>query len=289
MADPGVHDAYYPALSDRNNRPGGQNCYSDVYSMVNFAEDHFSAHASDYAAHRPTYPVALFDYLASLCPEQDLAWDCATGNGQAAVLLAEHFASVLGTDASAAQVKAASPHPNVRYETAPAEASPLSDHSVDLITVAQAAHWFDLESFYQEAERVLKPSGVLALWCYGLAQVSPEIDALVETFFSDTVGPYWPDKRSHIDNGYTTLAFPYEELATPEFEMKLTWTVNQCLAYLQTWSAAKRYEAECGVNPIDTLRAPLSAAWGEQQRLVEWPLILKVAQPGNELRLPDQL
>jgi SAM-dependent methyltransferase len=159
---------------------------------------------------------------------------------------------------------------------------------VDLITVAQAAHWFDLDAFYREAERVLKPSGVLALWCYGLAHVTPEIDSLVETFFSKTVGPYWPDKRRHIDNDYATLAFPYKQLATPRFEMELTWTADQCLDYLKTWSAVKRYEADRGINPVDALCGPLSAAWGEQPRTVTWPLTLKAARPGDELRLPDQ-
>lgn len=288
MTDPGIHEVHYRVISDRNNRSGGQDCEWHVYSAVNFAEDHFSSHASDYAAHRPTYPSALFDYLASLCPTQDLAWDCATGNGQAAILLADHFASVIATDASAPQVEAATSHPNVRYETAPAEASPLATDSVDLVTVAQAAHWFDLDAFYRETERVLKPSGVLALWCYGLAKVTTRIDALIENFFSETVGSYWPDKRSHIDNGYTFLTFPHNSLSTPRFEMKLTWTVDQCLAYLQIWSAVKRYEAEVGVNPTDALQGPLSSAWGERERSVEWPLTLKVAQPENGLRLPDQ-
>ena len=158
-------------------------------------KDHFSDQASDYARFRPNYPHELFAYLGSLVLARECAWDCGTGSGQAAVALAEFFDRVVATDASEKQILSATKSSRVEYPIAPAENSGLSSHSLDLIAVAQALHWFDLDAFYMEAKRVLKPDGILAVWCYGLLEIGPEIDAIINRFYREIVGPYWPPER----------------------------------------------------------------------------------------------
>lgn len=241
-------------------------------------QDHFSGHAADYAAYRPTYPTALFRYLAGLAAPCRVAWDCATGNGQAALGLAGFFHQVVATDASARQLQAAEPHPRVRYIAAPAESVPLGAHSVDLVTVAQALHWFDVDAFHAEVVRVLQPGGILAVWCYGLSKIEPGIDGHLERFHYETVGPYWPLERRHIEERYETLPFPYETLAVPAFEMTSSWAADDFFAYLRTWSAVKRFMAEERYDPVERLEETVRAVWGPGLRTVRWPLTVKVGR-----------
>jgi ubiquinone/menaquinone biosynthesis C-methylase UbiE len=140
--------------------------------MKNF-KDHFSGHAPDYRIFRPAYPPELFAFLASIASPEGLVWDCGTGNGQAAIALAEHFTHVFATDASEEQIRQAEPHPRVEYAVAPAERCPLPDGSANLVTVAQALHWFDLDQFNTEVKRVCHPGGFLAVWTYDLHAVNP--------------------------------------------------------------------------------------------------------------------
>jgi SAM-dependent methyltransferase len=161
------------------------------------ASDHFSGHAADYAKARPSYPPELFAWLAQQCAGHDLTWDCGTGNGQAARALAEHFRRVHATDLSAEQIAQAEPDPRIDYLAAPAEVSGLPDRCCDLVTVAQALHWFCGEPFYAEVQRVLKPGGVFAAWTYTLLRGEAELNAIVEDFYRNTIGPWWPPER-HI-------------------------------------------------------------------------------------------
>lgn len=243
-------------------------------------KDHFSGHAADYTRYRPGYPRPLFAWLAGQVPGRTLAWDCATGNGQAAVGLAEFFATVIATDASAAQVAAATPHPQVRYAVAPAEASGIASHSVDLLTVGQALHWFDFPAFYAEAARVLKPGGVLGVWSYGLMQVSPAVDAAVWRLYEPILGPYWPEERRYVEEQYRTLPFPCQEIASPRFAMEARWTLEQLMGYLGTWSAVRRYCNELGSDPLALIADELRAAWCDagMQRQVVWPLSMRVGR-----------
>lgn len=242
--------------------------------------DHFSGHAAQYAAYRPGYPESLFDWLAAQAPSTRLAWDCATGNGQAAVALARRFDSVFASDASAQQIQQARAHPGVTYAAEPAERSSLVDASVDLITVAQAYHWFDHATFHAEAERVLKPGGVLAAWTYMLAEVNPEFDSLVYELYEGVLGPYWPPERAYVERGYRDFTFPWPDIEVPSFAMAASWPLEAMLQYLQTWSAFRRYVAEKGANPVEEIRAGLARAWGdpEKKREVRWPLVVKVAR-----------
>ncbi len=243
-------------------------------------KDHFSTQATDYAKYRPNYPEALFAYLAQLVPEHKRAWDCATGNGQAALSLAIHFEEVIATDPSAKQITHATPHEKISYRVTPAEHTDLASHSVDLITVAQALHWFDFEKFYAEVRRVLKPSGVLAVWCYTLLEGEPRVDAILNEFYADIVGPYWPPERKLLENNYRDIPFPLQQIETPRFYMEKAWRLEDLLGYLGTWSAVQSFIAQHGTDPREQIRARLVEAWGTVSalKLIKWPLHLKVGK-----------
>lgn len=234
-------------------------------------KDHFSTRSAEYAKHRPGYPPALFDWLATLTPARDVAWDVGTGSGQAALGLARHFGRVIASDAAEAQLRNAVAHERIIYRVMPAERTDLADRSVDLATVAQAIHWFDFEHFYDEVRRVLKPSGVIAVWTYGGNRVTPEVDVVVRRYYTEIVGPYWPPERQLVDSQYRTIPFPFDEIPPPRFRMQQQWRLEDLLGYLDTWSATKRYAQARGANPLELIREPLARAWGAQQvRTIEW-------------------
>jgi SAM-dependent methyltransferase len=243
-------------------------------------KDHFSTASERYAAFRPDYPAELYAWLAGQCVEPDTAWDCATGSGQAALGLARHFRRVVATDASAEQIRHAVPHAGIDYRVAPAEASGLAGASVDLVTVAQAAHWFDLPRFYAEVARVLKPGGVLALWGYGRMVLPGALDAPFQRFYDETVGPYWPPERALIDDGYRSLAFPFAAIAAPPFTIEVSWTLPRFLDYLSTWSAVKRYIASRHADPLPALGASLQPLWGDAAHAytLRWPVFLRAGR-----------
>jgi SAM-dependent methyltransferase len=246
--------------------------------------DHFSTQATDYAKYRPGYPPALFEWLATLTPQHSLAWDVGTGNGQAAVQLAHYFEQVIATDPSAEQIRNAQPHERVKYLVQPAEESGLDDASVDLITVAQALHWFQFDKFYAQAHRVLKPRGVMAAWTYGLHEITPELDAILQRFYSDTVGSYWPPERRYIDECYRTIPFPFFEFSAPPMRLELSWALHDLIGYLGTWSSTQRYIRQHGSDPRELIYEQLKAAWGAQrERVVSWPMYFRVGglQPMN--------
>jgi SAM-dependent methyltransferase len=242
--------------------------------------DHFTPVAGHYAAFRPSYPDELFDWLASITPQRALAWDCGAGNGQATVALAARFGRVLGTDISAAQLASAPALPNVEYRVTPAEASGLPDRSVDLVTVAQALHWFDLPKFYAEVQRVLKPQGILAAWGYNFLVIDhPAIQKLLDHFYHETIGAYWPAERVHVENGYRELPFPFPCIATPQFSLRKEWSKTQLLGYLRSWSAVGRFKAANGCDPVDALDDDITAHWPEAETYrVEWPLFIHVGR-----------
>lgn len=248
--------------------------------MTQAFKDHFSNVAKTYASYRPQYPAELYAWLAQVSPSTNLAWDCACGTGQASLGLAEQFQQVIATDASAQQIAAAEPHPKIEWRVAPAEASGLMDNSVDLITVAQALHWFDLDKFYTEAQRVLKPEGVLAVWTYGVLKIAePRIDELAQHFYSQIVGPYWPPERAIVETGYRDLAFPFQEFSVPAFSMQLNWSKAQLMGYFRSWSATDRYLKTKGSDPVSQLEQQLTSLWDDETcYLTEWPLAFRVGR-----------
>ncbi len=240
--------------------------------------DHFSTRSELYARHRPAYPAALFKYIAGLCERQDRAWDCATGNGQAAVALSHYFEHVVATDASADQVAAAISQAGVSYAQARAEDSGLSAASVDLITVGQALHWFEHERFFAEARRVVVPGGILAAWCYERCCVDRDCDAVINELFSAILDGFWPAERHLIEEGYRSIRMPGIEIPAPAFDMRLDWRVDDMLGYLRTWSACNRYQAQHGEDPVAIIETQLACVWGGIVRSVRWPLTLRVCR-----------
>ncbi len=228
----------------------------------------FGAVAREYANFRPGYPPELFAWLARISPSRGMVWDAGCGSGQASVALAEHFSQVHATDVSPEQIAAARPHARVRYSVGPEIVAGLADASVDLITVAQALHWFDVEKFYAEAHRVGRPGAVLAIWTYPRPRFAdPALDAGFEDFYANVVGPHWPAERRHVDANYATLPRPapdrFAPLEAPAFGLTLEWNLPQVLGYVSSWSATARYKNANGADPVPLLGASLGPAWGE--------------------------
>jgi SAM-dependent methyltransferase len=248
-------------------------------SVTSF-EDHFSRQAADYARYRPDYPAALFEFLAGLAPDRRRAWDCATGNGQAALGLAGRFEAVLATDASVRQIREAARRAGVHYAVAAAEESPLAEASVGLVTVAQALHWFDRPRFWREVRRVLVNGGAIAVWSYHGFHVTPEVEAVIHRYYKEIVGAYWPPGRGIVEQGYGALEFPFAEETPPAFLLERRWDLAALLGYLGTWSASQRFQEANGSDPVPLVRDDLAEAWGPPERIrpFRWDLDLRVGR-----------
>jgi len=241
-------------------------------------QDYFSGRSAEYARHRPAYPAALFEFLAGSALSRKLAWDAGTGSGQAATGLAEHFAAVRATDPSRAQLAAARQHPRVTYLVGDEGESGLADHSCDLVTAAQAAHWFDMDRFAREAQRVLRSGGLVAVWGYGLCTIDPGTDEVIRRFYTQTTGPFWPPDRRHVDEAYRELAFPFSERTFPAWAIEATLDLGGLCDYLRTWSAVQRMIAAGQGDPVGPLRWELAPGWGDPalRRMVRWPLFGRI-------------
>lgn len=247
-------------------------------------KDYFSTQAEAYKNFRPRYPQALFDYLLADLQANSLILDCATGNGQAALSLTARDATVLATDISLAQMSEAPCADRIHWIQASAECLPIPDKSVQLITIAQALHWFDFPRFYSEAARVLTPGGRIVAWTYSLLaicdQFGEEIADVMRWFYRDIVGPYWPPERRWVDEEYQTIPFPFEEIESPSFILNLTWNRPALLGYVSSWSAVQLYSKALGVSPLPLLKARLETAWPEpgSEKHITWPLSLRVGK-----------
>ncbi len=239
-------------------------------------KDYFSKQASDYAKFRPRYPREMFEYLGSITPTRELAWDCATGNGQAAIELANFFDDVIATDASESQIANAERREHVKYRVAPAEQSELQSGKFDLVLVAQALHWLRHDRFYSEVRRVLKENGVFAASAYNLLQTDRPVKEIVKHYYYQIVGPYWPPERALIER-FEQIPFPFPEHETPEFEIAAEWNLEHLLGYLWSWSSTQRFVAATNRDPLDQISSDLKKAWGDPQatKRIVWPLVLR--------------
>jgi ubiquinone/menaquinone biosynthesis C-methylase UbiE len=243
-------------------------------------KDLFSTQATDYKKFRPTYPKELFNWIADKAPAKDVVWDCGTGNGQAAQELVKSFDSVKATDPSEKQLSEAVQNPNIDYRQASAEDSTLAPHSISVITVAQAFHWFDHERFFKEVQRVAKPNCLLVIWTYSVARISPAMDQFTEQLYSGILDGYWEKERKLVDEGYKSVKVPFEELFVPKFEMQAQWSLEQWMGYLQTWSAVQTYIKKNQSNPLEPLWPEFQKAWNQGgasavRQKIQWPLAVR--------------
>ncbi len=241
-------------------------------------KDHFSDRAKLYSQYRPEYPEALFQWASSLVPDHKTVWDCATGNGQAAKGLARHFDLVIATDASAEQISHAEPDPRIEFRVATADASGLPDRSVDMVTAAQALHWLDLDSFYAEVRRVLKPGMAIVIWGYGdpVLEIEP-LQKILQGFNRGTLEEYWRPERLTLLERYANVPFPFREIPTPEMNLEREWTLAEFTGYLRTWSATANYIKQTKADPIPDVESALAGDWGanERRRFIRWPLHIR--------------
>lgn len=239
-------------------------------------KDHFSSHATAYAAYRPTYPPDLARWLSAIAPSTHTALDVGCGSGQLSLLLAQHFDRVVATDPSRQQIDNAIRHPKIDYRISPAEKSDLPDASVDLLTAAQAAHWFDLPAFYAEAQRVVTQGGAVALIAYAAMQAKGEIEKIVEQFRLATLRDYWPIERALVENNYRDISTPFAPIAAPDLVIEVEWPLAALTGYLDTWSAVRAMERDIGRGPIEAVAIELTRAWGnpDTPRKICWPLTI---------------
>lgn len=241
----------------------------------------FSTVAREYANFRPGYPPELFAWLARAVASRRAAWDCGCGSGQASTALADIFDAVIATDVAPEQIAAARPHARVRYAVAAAEQSGLPDASVDLVTVAQALHWFEVEAFYAEARRVARPGALLAVWTYPRPEfLDPKLDRVFLNFYADVVGPYWPPERRHVEAHYRSLPFPNGEIDHPPFALELSWNFEQVIGYASSWSATAQFRKQRGTDPVPLLRDSLAPVWPGGNAVLRMPLVLRAARLG---------
>lgn len=242
-------------------------------------KDNFSTQANEYAKFRPGYPPELFSYIAGLAPSLHAAWDCATGNGQAAVLLADIFTSVFATDISQKQLDNATPKPNISYSVAPAEKTPFPDSYFDCVVVAQALHWFNFPLFYAELDRVLKPGGVFAAIGYSLPSIDAGTDELLLHFYKNVIGMYWDMERRYVENEYSNVPFPYPLIQSPEFTISYRWNVLQFKGYLHSWSAVQHYIKANKHDPVLLIEDAIRTEWHtDEEKEVTFPIFVKIGK-----------
>ena len=245
-------------------------------------KDNFSSQSDNYVKFRPTYPAGLVKYLEGLVPNKNSAWDVGTGNGQLAVSLSEIFVNIYATDISDKQLNHAIQAPNIRYSKQPAESTSFTENQFDLITVAQAIHWFDFDAFYREATRTLKQDGVIAIVGYGLLRINEAVDSIIDEFYHELVGPFWDTERKYIDEEYSSIPFPFEEvLDHPQLSLASELSLNQLLGYLNSWSAVQHYKNENGANPVDQIEPRLREVWSFKSYPVKHPLFMRIGMNGK--------
>jgi ubiquinone/menaquinone biosynthesis C-methylase UbiE len=242
-------------------------------------KDNFSTQASQYAKFRPTYPQSLYDFISANTTDTELAWDCATGNGQVAVELAKTFDKVIATDISAKQLANAVQKENIEYQVGSAESTSFPDQSLDLITVGQALHWFKFDEFFAEVKRILKPQGLFVAIGYGLMKIDAQLDPVIFHLYKGILGSYWDEERKHVDEAYQTISFPFHQIQAPNLAIETKWNFDQLMGYLETWSSLQHYIKANGENPLALIKDDLKKAWGADEiKAIKFPLIIKAGR-----------
>jgi len=241
--------------------------------------DNFSTQSKEYSFSRPTYPESLFEFLSTVTPQKNLAWDCATGNGQAAIGLSKYFKKVIASDASKNQIRHGFQRENIDYKLFPAENAELDNDSVDIVTVAQALHWFDFDKFYCNVKRVGKKDGIIAVWSYDMHKINPQIDKVTDRLDVDgeILGSYWDKETKYVKEKYKTIVFPFREISAPAFKTTLYWNLHQLWDYMKTWSSVKKYYSENKRDPLDLVKPEVKTLWGNvlDKKEVTWNINIR--------------
>jgi ubiquinone/menaquinone biosynthesis C-methylase UbiE len=246
--------------------------------MTDF-KDHYSDFAKTYAKGRLQYPPELFRFLASLTQEHLLAWDCGTGNGQAALGLTGYYDRIIATDPSNNQIGNCTPHSKIEFRVEAAEKPSLAPASVDLLTVGIALHWFHFDAFYPTAKQILKKNGVFAAWAYFLPDITPEIDELLRSFTETTLGEFWKPEIRLIHEEYKTIPFPFKEIEAPRFTIEKEMSLKQFEEHMYTWSAVQFYMQKKNADPVKMILNELTGLWGEgSARQLSWKMPLRVGR-----------
>jgi ubiquinone/menaquinone biosynthesis C-methylase UbiE len=244
------------------------------------AKDLFSKQSDLYARYRPTYPKELYDHIVSFVKEKNVAWECATGNGQAAVVLSEYFKKVIDTDISPAQIEKATPKANIEYKVCPAESIPFAENTFDLVTVAQAYHWLKWDKFRKEIFRVCKPDAVIAVWMYYNNTTGDQrVDTAIHDFYENVTKKYWDYERRYVEEKYFAVEFDYELLPVKDFETTVEWKREDMIGYISSWSAIQRYIKVNGNSPIPIIEEEIKRLWPEGAvKKVVFPIYLKLGR-----------
>jgi len=245
-------------------------------------KDNFSSQSAGYVRYRPVYPQQLYDFIFQHIADKQAAWDCGTGNGQAAKELAKVFDKVYATDISPKQIENAIRDDNIFYSVQQAERTNFPDNSFDLITVAQALHWFRFDDFYSELKRVAKPNAVFAAWTYSLLRISNEIDSLIGEHHFNILGNYWDAERKYVDEEYRNIPFPFTKINTPFFSIEYEWTTEELEGYLNTWSGLQKFIAANQYNPVDELMIRIKPFWKQEKMQIRFPVHLLIGRIENK-------
>lgn len=241
----------------------------------------FAVASQAYARHRPNYPDALFEWIVEHCASRGAAWDCATGNGQAAFALASLFGRVEATDISAQQLAHAFEAGNINYSVQPAERTDFPDGGFDLVTVAQALHWFDFGQFWPEVRRVTKPGGLFCAWGYGGFEADERLSLTFLDPLLELLEPFWARQNQILWRGYLAeeIGFPFRTLAPPNLRLVAEHHADELVAYVQTWSAYKLAvdDAEAA-GSLKALEAKFIDACRGEAFKIETPLVMIAGQ-----------
>lgn len=244
------------------------------------AKDNFSAQSGWYAKYRPGYPMEMIEFLASLVPSGECAWDAGTGNGQLAVALSQVFKQVYATDLSRSQIDKAVQRKNITYRVEPGEECTFGPDQFDLITVGQAIHWFDFGKFYPHVMRTLKPMGIFAVLGYDVFRVNPEVDRAVDSLYHGVLGPFWDPERTYVENHYRNIPFPFD-YEMRESVISSTWDLEDAIGYLNSWSAVRHFIDKVGWDPVADIKGELSKSWGEGPKQVHFPVFMRFGRKGS--------
>lgn len=246
------------------------------------SEKRFSKQADLYAKYRPNYPDKLYEFILKHLNQQRIAWDCATGSGQVAGYLANHFDQVFANDISEEQLSYAPKKPNITYLNTPAEHSGLPNNSFDLITIAQAIHWLDFDRFYDEVRRTARKNALLAVIGYGMVRIDEQSNTIIDELYKTAFSKYFNENQRYLDNRYQNIPFPFDEIPSPAFENRYTWSLDQLEGYFNSWSAIQRIKSEKGYNPADKTVNELKRVLSNPNKFeITFPIFIRLGKIGQ--------